>query len=95
MFVAFRTFRKIVLGSILLVSTTSLALSVYLRPYFAHPNSNTYVLVGILDTLIFATIISMSRKTLFNSPQSVATEALGLFALLPFALTRLSTVFTR
>jgi hypothetical protein len=85
MFVTFRTFRKIILGVILLVSVASLVLSVYLRPSFAHPNS-TYVLVGILDTLIFATLISISRKTLFDSFQSVATEVLGLFTLLPFAL---------
>ncbi|KAJ7690694.1 hypothetical protein B0H17DRAFT_1064500 [Mycena rosella] len=84
MFINFRTFRKIILGMVLLVSVTSLVLSVYLRPSFTHPNS-TYVLVGILDTLIFAATISMSRKVLF-SPQTVATEVLGSFTLLPFAL---------
>ncbi|KAJ7232796.1 hypothetical protein B0H12DRAFT_1144945 [Mycena haematopus] len=85
MFLNFRAFRKILLGAILLTSVTSLVLSIYLKPYFVHPNS-VYVLVGILDTLIFAIIISIARKPLFQSPQPVATEALGLFALLPFDL---------
>ncbi|KAJ6497781.1 hypothetical protein C8R45DRAFT_1130055 [Mycena sanguinolenta] len=85
MFINFRTFRKILLGAILLVSVTSLVLSIYLKPSFVHPNS-VYVLVGILDTLIFSIILATIRKPFFQSPQPVATEALGLFTLLPFAL---------
>ncbi|KAJ7502881.1 hypothetical protein B0H11DRAFT_1986783 [Mycena galericulata] len=85
MFIAFRTFRQVVLGLILLVSVASLVLSLYLKPYLVHPNS-AYVMVGILDALIFASILSMTRRSLLASAQSVATETLGLFALLPFAL---------
>lgn len=85
MFIAFRNFRKIILGLIVLVSTASLVLSLYLKPSFTHPNS-AYVMVGILDTLIFASILAMTRRWLLQSPQSVATETLGLFTLLPFAL---------
>ncbi|KAJ6603135.1 hypothetical protein B0H10DRAFT_648545 [Mycena sp. CBHHK59/15] len=85
MFIAFRTFRRIILGIILLVSIVSLTLSLYLKPSFVHPNS-AYVMVGILDVLIFASILSIFRRTLFDSPQLVATETLGLFTLLPFAL---------
>ncbi|KAF8170333.1 hypothetical protein K438DRAFT_2024511 [Mycena galopus ATCC 62051] len=86
MFLNFRTFRKIFLGAILLpICVTSLVLSIYLKPSFVHPDS-AYVLVGILDTLIFAILLSIGRKPLFGSPQPVATEALGLFALLPFSL---------
>ncbi|KAJ7782808.1 hypothetical protein B0H16DRAFT_1494441 [Mycena metata] len=85
MLIPFRTFRKILLGSILLVSTASLVLSLYLKPHFVHPNS-AYVLVGILDSLIFAGVLSISRKKLLASPQPVATEVLGLFTLLPFSL---------
>ncbi|KAF7375900.1 hypothetical protein MSAN_00004400 [Mycena sanguinolenta] len=85
MFINFRTFRKILLGVILLVSVTSLVLSIYLKPSFVHPNS-AYVLVAILDTIVFAVILSIIRKPFFHSPQPVATEALGLFTLLPFAL---------
>ncbi|KAJ7039137.1 hypothetical protein C8F04DRAFT_1255291 [Mycena alexandri] len=85
MFILFRTFRKILLGAILLVSVASLVLSLYLKPHFVHPNS-AYVLVGILDTLILAIFLSISRKKLLASPQPVATEVLGLFTLLPFAL---------
>ncbi|KAJ7188579.1 hypothetical protein C8R46DRAFT_1055164 [Mycena filopes] len=81
----FRTFRKILLGSILLVSAASLVLSLYLKPHFVHPNS-AYVLIGILDTLIFAAVLSITRKKLLASAQPVATEVLGLFTLLPFAL---------
>ncbi|KAJ7928498.1 hypothetical protein B0H13DRAFT_2311437 [Mycena leptocephala] len=81
----FRTFRKLLLGTILLISTVSLVLSIYLKPFFIHPNS-AYVLVGILDGLIFAIILAIFRKILFGSAQSVATETLGLFTLLPFAL---------
>ncbi|KAJ7125019.1 hypothetical protein C8R44DRAFT_914477 [Mycena epipterygia] len=91
MSITFRTFRKILLGIILLVSTASLALSLYLRPSFAHPNT-AYVLVGILATLILVSTLSILRKTLFDSPQSVATETLGLFTLLPFAL--INTLYT-
>ncbi|KAJ6497783.1 hypothetical protein C8R45DRAFT_984239 [Mycena sanguinolenta] len=82
MFINFRTFRKILLGAILLVSVTSLVLSIYLKPSFVHPNS----VVSILDTLIFSIILATIRKPFFQSPQPVATEALGLFTLLPFAL---------
>ncbi|KAJ7350368.1 hypothetical protein DFH08DRAFT_861207 [Mycena albidolilacea] len=85
MFINFRTFRKILLGTILLISATSVVLSVYLKPYLKPSPNSAYVLLGILDTLIFAIILSVGR-TLFQSPQTVATEALGLFALLPFAL---------
>ncbi|KAJ7076890.1 hypothetical protein B0H15DRAFT_863110 [Mycena belliarum] len=85
MALTFRAFRKIVLGIILLASSASLGLSLYLRASFTHPNS-TYVLVGILNILILASIISISRKTLSRSAQPVATEVLGLFTLLPFAM---------
>ncbi|KAJ7128985.1 hypothetical protein C8R43DRAFT_689291 [Mycena crocata] len=85
MFIAFRTFRKIILGIILLASSGSLGLSLFLRPFFNHPNS-AYVMIGILVAIVHATILSMSRKTIFGSPQSVATESLGTFTLLPFAL---------
>jgi hypothetical protein len=81
----FCSFRKLLLGTILLISTVSLVLSIYLKPFFIHPNS-AYVLVGILDGLIFAIILAIFRKILFGSAQSVATETLGLFTLLPFAL---------
>ncbi|KAJ6593600.1 hypothetical protein B0H19DRAFT_27159 [Mycena capillaripes] len=84
MFITFRTFRKILLGTIFLLSTASLVLSIYLRPFLIHPNSS-YVLVGILDCLIFATVLALS-KPLFGCRQSVATETMGGFILLPFAL---------
>ncbi|KAJ7729545.1 hypothetical protein DFH07DRAFT_183591 [Mycena maculata] len=85
MFISFRTFRKIILGTILLVSTASLGLSLYLKPYLIHRNS-AYVLAGILDTVILTSTLALTRRSLLDSPQSVAMETLGLFTLLPFAL---------
>ncbi|KAK7057484.1 hypothetical protein R3P38DRAFT_3384828 [Favolaschia claudopus] len=80
MHITFRMFRKTLLGLILLVSTASLVLSVYLKSSFIRPDS-VYVLLGILGTLTLAAVVSTLKK-----PQLVATEVLGLFALFPFAL---------
>ncbi|KAJ6495667.1 hypothetical protein C8R47DRAFT_1116059 [Mycena vitilis] len=84
MFISFRTFRKILLGTTLLIHATSLVLSIYLRPSFIHPNS-AYFLVGILDCFIVGTVIVLA-KPLCGCSQSVATEILFLFILLPFSL---------
>ncbi|KAJ7668493.1 hypothetical protein DFH06DRAFT_201228 [Mycena polygramma] len=84
MLISFRAFRKILLGTTLLLHATSLVLSIYLRPSFIHPNS-AYFLVGILDCFIVGTIIVLA-KPLFGCSQSVATEILFLFILLPFSL---------
>ncbi|KAJ7287320.1 hypothetical protein C8J57DRAFT_1495780 [Mycena rebaudengoi] len=85
MFFTFAIFRKILLAVILLLDLVSLTLAVYLKASFTHSES-TYVMVGILDGVIFATILSIFRAAIFHSAQSVATETLGLFALLPFHL---------
>ncbi|KAJ7209664.1 hypothetical protein GGX14DRAFT_452495 [Mycena pura] len=85
MFMSFRVFRKVVLWVIFLDAATSLALALYLKPSFIHPNS-VYVLVGILIALIFASALSVLRRAIFDSPQTVVAETLGLLALLPFSL---------
>nr|GAT57900.1 predicted protein [Mycena chlorophos] len=81
---SFRVFRRLVLGTITTLSATNICLSLYIRPAFRHPN-NAYIIVGILDALIFAAIVSMCRKS-WGDPQTVAAEALGLVVTLPFAL---------
>ncbi|KAJ7647533.1 hypothetical protein FB45DRAFT_893682 [Roridomyces roridus] len=85
MSLSFRLLRRILLGLVISVSATSVVLSVLLKPHLNHPEA-TYVLITILDTLISLSIFALTRKPLLDSPQKVATEVLGLFAMLPFSL---------
>ncbi|CAK5281814.1 unnamed protein product [Mycena citricolor] len=85
MFINFKNARKLLLATIILASATTIVLSLYLKPSLTHPHS-AYVLVAISDLIIFGAFLSIFRKSLFLSAQTVSAEALGSFVLLPFAL---------
>ncbi|KAF7321426.1 hypothetical protein MKEN_00663100 [Mycena kentingensis (nom. inval.)] len=85
MSIRFRTFRRLVLLAILSLSLLCVGLALYLKSAFLHPNS-VYIIVGILDAIIFLSFLSIVRSSIFGDRQTVAMEVLGSFASFPFAL---------
>ncbi|RDB24791.1 hypothetical protein Hypma_007956 [Hypsizygus marmoreus] len=81
----FRTFRRILLGFIIAVSTVSIALSIQLLPHFYH-RKIFWMIVFVQSACILRCLWSILRKPLLKQVQSVATEMIGLFLLLPFGL---------
>jgi len=85
MSIAFRSLRRTLLGFMASLSCLCIILACYLRPCFLH-SSSVWVLVAIPLVTMCGSLWSIVRKPAFRSPQSVALEVTGFFAILPFEL---------
>lgn len=81
----FRTFRRALSVAMLVISATTIVLAFLALPNLVH-NAVPWLLVTIQTLSFMRTLWSITRKSLLNTSQSVASEAIGLFSLFPFHL---------
>ncbi|KAF8629838.1 hypothetical protein AX15_003204 [Amanita polypyramis BW_CC] len=85
MAIRFRTFRHALVGFTIVLSCVSIGLGLSLVKAFAHPHTGWMVVsIQIVSTL--RALFSITRKRLLKETQSIASEVIGLFILLPFQL---------
>ncbi|KAF5320770.1 hypothetical protein D9619_001510 [Psilocybe cf. subviscida] len=81
----FGCFRRFLCGIIALTAAISMVLAVYLSKFFMRQGI-VWLLVGVQLFSFLRATWSAVRKPMFRLPQSVASETVGLFVLLPFQL---------
>ncbi|KAF8893884.1 hypothetical protein BD779DRAFT_958793 [Infundibulicybe gibba] len=81
----FRTFRRSLLAFMSATAFTAVALAIYLLPYMSHPNM-VWLLVSVQGLCLGRSLWSALGKPVLRRPQSVASETISLFCLLPFQL---------
>ncbi|KAF9528469.1 hypothetical protein CPB83DRAFT_906752 [Crepidotus variabilis] len=81
----FQTFRLIVCAILSTTACISLFLGAFLANSFVHHGFG-WLLVVIEVLSLLRAIYSVARRPFFSSPQSVGSEAIGLFVLCPFQL---------
>jgi len=81
----FQTFRRILCGLLAFTSAVSGFIGALLSPYFLRRGFAWLLIVIEISSLLRA-VWSAIRKPVFDSPQSVASEAISLSILFPFHL---------
>ncbi|KJA27695.1 hypothetical protein HYPSUDRAFT_868797 [Hypholoma sublateritium FD-334 SS-4] len=81
----FRDFRQALCLVMTLLSGISFCSGIYLSKFFVR-RGMLWLLLSVEVTNFLRSIWSGIRKPLFSMPQSVASEAIGLFVLFPFQL---------
>ncbi|KAF8971057.1 hypothetical protein BDZ97DRAFT_1787477 [Flammula alnicola] len=81
----FQLFRQVLCITLAFCAAISLCLGIYLSQFFVRQGL-LWLLVTVEVLSFLRSLWSITRKPIFNAPQPVASEAVGLFVLFPFQL---------
>ncbi|KAM6502080.1 hypothetical protein JOM56_002057 [Amanita muscaria] len=86
----FRTFRQLLSGLIIVMSSTCVGLSLYLLQAIT-PSAIAWLVIAVHSVSALRALFSATRKPLLKETQTVASESIWLFILFPFHLTQHSS----
>ncbi|KIL65901.1 hypothetical protein M378DRAFT_76275 [Amanita muscaria Koide BX008] len=81
----FRTFRQLLSGLIIVMSSTCVGLSLYLLQAIT-PSAIAWLVIAVHSVSALRALFSATRKPLLKETQTVASESIWLFVLFPFHL---------